>query len=367
MIRLRTGTVVAVRGTRPGVMELEVTVDGRREAAIAYPDLTGPVDAGDEVLLNTTAVSEGLGTGGFHFVIGVAGQADRDPSAPGHVMKLRYTPQQLKVLSVEEPASPHRQAMEAAEGLDGLPVIWLPLHSMLGAACAGARRAGAERIVHVMTDGASLPMAFSRQIPDLRRAELLDEVITCGQAFGGDLEAVSVFSGLLAATAAAGADVAVVGDGPGSVGTATRWGESAVAGGMSLNAAAILGGRPVAALRLSFAEPRPRHHGLSSHSITVLTRVTQSSVHVAVPTLEGEQREAVWNALRAAGLEERHQVVEVPGEPALDLLAERDIEPSTMGRGLREDREFFLAAGAAGVLAGRMAAGSARYRQEVVK
>jgi hypothetical protein len=35
-----------------------------------------------------------------------------------------------------------------------------------------------------------------------------------------------------------------------------------------------------------------------------------------------------------------------------------------MGRTLEEDPEFFLAAGAAGVLAGRMAAGSERWRRE---
>jgi hypothetical protein len=367
VIRLRSGTVVAMRGSRPGVVEVEVVVDGRREAALVYPELTGPVEVGSEVILNTTAVAAGLGTGGYHFVIGVVGQRDIDPAAEGHVMKLRYTPQQVKVLSVEEPDSPHRQAMEAADGLEELPVVWLPLHSMLGAACAGARRAGAERVVHVMTDGGALPAAFSRQIHALRGAGLLDAVVTSGHAFGGDLEAVNVLSGLLAARAAAGADVAVVADGPGSVGTATRWGESAVAGGMTLNAAAILGGRPVAALRVSFADTRPRHFGLSSHSVTVLSRVAQSPVHVAVPVLEGERREVLWEAIRAAGLEDRHQVVEVAGEPGLDLLAEREVPLETMGRTVGQDREFFLAAGAAGVLAGRMAAAAARYRESVVK
>ncbi|MGH9283414.1 MAG: DUF3866 family protein, partial [Acidimicrobiales bacterium] len=209
-----------MRGSRPGLVEVEVAVDGRREPALAYPGLTGPVEVGSEVLLNTTAIDAGLGTGGYHFVMGVVGQGDIDPAAEGHVMKLRYTPQQVKVLAVEEPDSPHRRAMEAADGLDGLPVVWLPLHSMLGAACAGARRAGAERVVHVMTDGGALPVAFSRQVDALREAGLVDTVVTCGHAFGGDLEAVNVLSGLLAAKAAAGADVAVVADGPGSVGTA---------------------------------------------------------------------------------------------------------------------------------------------------
>jgi hypothetical protein len=36
-----------------------------------------------------------------------------------------------------------------------------------------------------------------------------------------------------------------------------------------------------------------------------------------------------------------------------------------MGRSLEEEPAFFLAAGAAGVLAGRMAAGDSRWRDEV--
>lgn len=350
---------------RPGVIELEVEVEGLTERALAYPALSGPVAVGDTVLLNTTAGALGLGTGGWHFVVAVEGQEDLDPPDPGHVMKLRYTPLQAKVEAVEEQEGPHRRALEAVVDLDGLPVAWVPLHSMLGAACAGAKAAGAGRVAHVMTDGAALPAWFSQQVHALRDAGLLDAVITAGQAFGGDLEAVNVFSGLLAARAVAGADAVVVSDGPGKVGTATRWGASDVSSGMALNAAGILRGRPVAALRLNFADPSYRHHGLSPHSITVLSEVAVMPVHVAVPSLGEEQRSVVWEALKEAGLEERHQLVEVTGQPALDLLAEAGVRAETMGRRLAEEPAFFLAAGAAGVLAGRMAAGDARWRDEV--
>jgi hypothetical protein len=351
--------------SRPGVLELEVEVEGLTERALAYPALTGPAVVGDTVLLNTTAGALGLGTGGWHFVMAVEGQEDLDPPAPGHVMKLRYTPLQAKVQSVEEQGGPDREAFETATGLEAAPVAWVPLHSMLGAACAGAVAGGAERVVHVMTDGAALPAWFSRQVTALRDAGLLHAIVTAGQAFGGDVEAVNVFSGLLAARSVAGADAVVVADGPGKVGTATRWGASDVASGTALNAAGILGGRPVAALRLSFADPSYRHHGVSPHSVTVLSEVALLSVHVAVPTLDDERRGVVWDALKAAGLEERHQLVEVTGQPAVDLLAERGVPVETMGRSVEEDPAFFLAAGAAGVLAGRMSAGDARWRDEV--
>jgi uncharacterized protein DUF3866 len=152
--------------------------------------------------------------------------------------------------------------------------------------------------------------------------------------------------------------VIVVGDGPGNTGTGTLWGATDIESALSLSVVSILGGRPVAALRVSFADPRERHRAVSHHSLTALSRVVTAPVHVAVPSLDDEERrEAVWSALREAGLEERHQLVEVNGRPALELLAERGIEPESMGRKAREDPEFFLAAGAAGILAGRMAAG----------
>ena len=82
MIRLRRGIVIALGAARPGAHELEVDVDGERATAIAYPELCGPVTVGDMVILNTTAVALGLGTGGVHFVVAVEGAdvgGDDDP------------------------------------------------------------------------------------------------------------------------------------------------------------------------------------------------------------------------------------------------------------------------------------------------
>lgn len=363
--RLRRGTVVEVLAERPGAVELKVDVGGDPARAISYPALVGPVRPGDRVVLNTTAVWLGLGTGGDHFVVAVEGSEMVEEGGPGRTMKLRYTPHQVTVLTAEEEGSPHRATMEAASVLEGLPVVWVPLHSMVGPAVAGARAGGASRVAYVMTDGAALPAGLSRQAAALRKAGLLSAVITTGQAFGGDLEAVSVFSGLLAGRHVAGAEVLVLGDGPGNAGTGTVWGASDVESAMAMNAVGILGGRPVAALRVSFADPRDRHRGVSHHSITALSRVALVPVHVAVPVLDAEdRRRLIWDSLREARLEERHQLVEAAGQPGLDLLAEHGIEPQSMGRNVADDPEFFLAAGAAGVLAGRMASGDRAWRAE---
>ncbi len=196
MIRIRRGVVTALGDARPGAHELEVEVEGERALAIAYPDLVGPVTAGDHVVLNTTAVALGLGTGGVHLVMAVEGREDGD-DPPGRVMKARYTPGQTAVRSVEES---HRDLLEASAGLRGTPVVVCPLHSMLGPVAAGAKRAGGSpSVVYVMTDGAALPGAFSHLVTDLRAAGLIDGWITAGQAFGGDLEAVTVWTALIAA------------------------------------------------------------------------------------------------------------------------------------------------------------------------
>ena len=271
-------------------------------------------------------------------------------------MKARYTPVQTAVASVEES---HRDALEGSPGLEQTPVVCAPLHSMIGPIAAGAKRAGDARVVYVMTDGAALPGAFSRLVFELREAGLLDGWITAGQAFGGELEAVTVWTGMLAAKEVLAADVIVVADGPGNLGTDTTWGVSALGSGNALNAAAALGGRPIPSLRISFADGRASDtEGVSHHSLTILRDVCLVPTDVPVPALEDDTAaRAVWDALRAAQLEERHQLVEVDGRPALDELAARRIELRSMGRGVDDDPAFFLAAGAAGVLAGRLAAG----------
>ncbi len=351
MIRLRRGVVTALGRARPGAHEIEVDLDGETAAAIAYPELVGPVTVGDTVLLNTTAVALGLGTGGSHFVVAVEGSTFGD-EAPGHVMKARYTPQQTAVLSVEET---HRDQLEGSTGLMQTPVVCAPLHSMIAPIAAAAKTAGADRIAYVMTDGAALPGAFSELVFGLRDAGLLDGWITCGQAFGGELEAATVWTGMLAAREILGAEVIVVADGPGNLGTDTTWGVSALGSGNSLNAVAALDGRPIPALRISFADERERHHGLSHHSITILKDVCRVETNVPVPTLPQERRSVIWASLREAKLEEIHHLVEVDGRPGIDGLKQAGLEVRTMGRLPEEDPAFFLAAGAAGVLAARMA------------
>jgi len=354
LLQTEVGQVTQVERERPGAQELVVMVGDREERAVNYTQLLGAVRVNEVVLLNTTAVRARLGTGGYHFVMKRAeepapGGAE---AGPGHIVKLRYTPLQFRCLSVEEQESPFHEAIESASDLGEMPVIVAGLHSQIAPAAAAVKSLSPEtRIAYVMTDTAALPISFSRLVTDLKSAGLLDATITVGQAFGGDYEAVNVFTGLLAARAVVGAQVAIVAQGPGNVGTETEWGFGSISQGDHINAAATLGGLPIAVPRISFADPRPRHHGVSRQSLVVLGRVVLVSTVVSVPQMAPEKLEVVQRQLDAEGITGRHEVLLARGEIGVQALRERGVEVKTMGRSVDEDPEFFLAAGAAGAIA----------------
>ena len=54
--------------------------------------------------------------------------------------------------------------------------------------------------------------------------------------------------------------------------------------------------------------------------------------------------------------------MEAAGETAVDALRDAGVAVESMGRTPADDPAFFLAGGAAGILAGRMAAGNRRWR-----
>ncbi len=167
-----------------------------------------------------------------------------------------------------------------------------------------------------------------------------------------------MWSGLLAAKELLGAEVIVVADGPGNLGTETTWGVSALASGHALMAAATLDGRPIPALRVSFADERERHRGVSHHSLTILADVCKVDVHVPVPALDG--RGAADGGLGRAPLAAARGDATISSRwtasPPSTSSGPAASTSASMGRGIDDDPAFFLAAGAAGVLAGRMAA-----------
>ncbi|MDP1793687.1 MAG: DUF3866 family protein, partial [Acidimicrobiales bacterium] len=344
-----------MRRAGSALQELDVATDDEQPLSVAinYPRLAGACRAGDRVLLNTTAVELGLGTGGTHFVVARLGDGigvALDSPSGGHVMKLRYTPLQTDVVSVESPESPSHDLMRTADDLGALPVVCCGLHSQVPLVAAAIKGVDPGcRVVYCMTDDASLPLQLSSIVGASMTAGLIDATVSCGQAFGGGFEAVNLHSGLLAARHVAEAGVAIVAIGPGVVGTSTAFGHGGVSQGEAINAVASLGGTPIPVLRLSFADTRERHRVVSHHTLCALTRVALAPALIAVPALPAPQAEQVEASLERAGVWTRHR--RAPAAPAPLTPDLRGVEVTTMGRGFDDDPAFFAASFAAGAAA----------------
>jgi hypothetical protein len=325
MPSFRTGAVTEITSERPGLQRVLVG----DESAYVLTDLVGDVEVGDFVIVNTTAVELGLGTGGWHVVHWNLSRNAWTSERPGHVMKMRYATSQTDVNATGSDLS----------SLDGMPVVVCDLHSQVPAVAVAFKAAADARLAYVMTDGGALPLALSDLVYELRSRNLIDVTITAGHAFGGDVEAVSIYDGL--ALAREHADAVVVAMGPGSVGTGTTLGFSGIDSGNALNAADALGGFPIAALRASDRDPRERHRGISHHSVTALTLATQARVTVAAPEgldLDGE-------------IEARHEIVRLPALGIAARMERAGLTVTSMGRPAIDDPVLFECAAAAGTIA----------------
>ena len=346
MIQFKRGIISSELFSRPGIQAFRVQVGGKEEKCIVYTELSGSAKSGDEVIINTTAVTLGLGTGGYHYVIANLSQMEKSLQPGGHIMKMRYSPMQVKVLSVEEEDSPHRREMLKADSLDKTPVLVGTLHSMLAPLALYLHSKG-YKTAYLMTDGAALPIVFSNTVDILKNRGIICGTVTAGHSFGGDLEAVNVYSGLLAAKKVLQADVIICTMGPGIVGTGTKWGFTGIEQGDILNAVEGLQGIPIAVPRISFTDPRARHKGISHHTLTVLKRVCRVKAILPLPHLEETKMDYILGQLLQQNLLDIYECCPEAAEGFESLLEASSMNLSTMGRGIKEEPEFFMALGAA--------------------
>jgi uncharacterized protein DUF3866 len=309
-LSLRRGRVSGIVERSPELVRLEV--DGA--PCVAYPLVTGPVEHGDEVLVNVQARELGLGSGGFDVVYAnLTNGLDLEPDAGSHVMALPYAPGQWAVRHVEED-------VELPRSLDGLPVVLCTVHSQVAPACAALRGI---RVAYVQVQGGALAVQLSDTVRALREQGLVEATAAVAPCFGADVRCLSAASALLWASGRA--DAAVCSVGPGLAGTGTRFGHGATSLAEAALVAAALRGRGVLAQRVSQADERDRHRGVSHHTQAVV-ELAGGSLTVA-PLAAPGWREA------CAGLELSH-----------------------MGRGPDEEASHFEAAFAAGAEARRLLA-----------
>ncbi len=328
MLKLRRGVVV---GEEP----LTVEIGGEARPAWADPDLVGEVREGDEVVVNTEARDLGLGSGGFDVVhVNLTRGLDGEGAGGPHVMKLNYT-------SIQHPVEPMERLEDAAERdpVMGVPVLVIPLHGHLApAAWAAAEVAPDLRVGYVQTAGGALPGSLSRDVAVLRERELICGHITAGPTYGGEREAISVI-GALDAAAALGWEAVIAGPGPGIIGSQTLYGHGGMAALDTVHATLALGLPTLLSSRLSEADPRPRHRGISHHTRTVLD-LALGRVEVPIP----ERPDIVAELVELVG--ERHRVFGHPVDP--EGYARSGLPGRVMGRGIEDDPLFFEAPLAAG-------------------
>jgi hypothetical protein len=346
LLKLRRGRVVSIDEASARIIRLTVEVGAQERRAVAYPALTGPLAPGDEVIVNVEAADLGLGSGGFDIVHAGPLREGGTDVQDAHVMKLNYT-------SVQHGVAPVEEGLEHLERPLAMPVGVLALHGQLPcAAFALAAYAPGTRIGYLQTGGGALPGALSDVVAELVGLGLLSDHVTAGPAFGGGHDAITVEGGLAAGARRLGWDFALVGPGPGILGSASALGHGGLAALSSAHAALSLGCRVVLAPRLSSSDRRERHRGLSHHTATVLELLLRP-VEVAVPAGEGEGTVALRAALAAAG----HRAIEVDVAALLEEYLQSGLPATTMGRSAAEDREFFLAGLAGGAALAKGGAG----------
>ena len=357
MLSRAEGIVTSIDIARGNALEITIEINGIKSQAIAYADLIGELHVGDLLLLNTTAVTKNLGTGGYHFVIANLSNHEylRNQDL-GHIVKCRYTPFQHTVLSVEEDDSEYKNKIDRFDSLAGMPVIVGQLHSQIAPAAAAIKQLtqNKAKIAYIMTDTASLAYDFSKLAYQLRTHNLIDTSITCGQAFGGEFEAINIFTALIAAKEALQCDCAIVCPGPGNVGTGTKYGFSSIDMGNIINSINILGGQSIAIARISFADLRPRHNGLSHHTITALSDIALTKCTLALPMIDQMKLVSIQEQIMHTAISHKHKVRIFDGKPGIMMLQSKNIEMKSMGRGFENDPEFFLSASAAGAAAAEM-------------
>jgi len=352
VLELRLGRVTSVERDDGRSARLVVDVGGEARRAVGYPPLTGPLVVGDEVVVNVEAQDLRLGSGGFDIVCAnLTRGLDGSGEANAHVMKLNYSPLQHAVRPIEEGLEPAPSAL-------ALPVCVLALHGQLPAAAfALARRAPRARVGYVQTAGGALPGQLSDVVAELLAREMLADHVTVAPCFGGSREAMTLEGALHAAAERLGWEAALVGPGPGIIGSASALGHGGVEALHSAHAALSLGCPVTLAPRISAADPRERHRGLSHHTAIVLGLMLRA---VEVPVPDALASEARAQLERAAGSGAGHTLVEVHVDELLRPYEESSLPVTTMGRELRDDEDFFRAALAAGVALSERIEGSER-------
>ncbi|MFC0558216.1 DUF3866 family protein [Halalkalibacter alkalisediminis] len=327
----------------------KLKTDKGSKRAILYKCLSPSVEVGADVVVNVTATDLQLGTGGWDIVREVIPVKNwSDEAVQGHIMKLRYTPIQHSVMAIESQESEYHHLFTKSFTLKGSPVWLAELHSMVPLFYFVSQEIkSGSRCCVIFDDQAGLALAMSDQLRALHQQGRFHS-ITVGQAFGGEFEAVTIASALQFAKNTLEADFIVISVGPGVVGTGTRFGFSGMIMSHWSHTISALEGVPIWIPRLSFADSRQRHSGLSHHTLTPLCQFTFKEAVLPIPYLEEKNRQKLMEQLESyRPYHVEHQIhfslEDYVTEMVTHALKRARLPIQTMGRKYEDDPLFFCA------------------------
>ncbi|MFA9556056.1 DUF3866 family protein [Evansella sp. AB-rgal1] len=332
---------------------LRLKTSGGSGKAILYRTLHSDVQSGDWIVVNTTATKLQLGTGGWDIVRNVIDKPLLDKKKEdedGHIMKARYLGDQHSSLTIESPESRTHQMFHQKLDLQGRKVLLCELHSMLPIVwfILQSQEVNIPLLV-VLSDEASLPLAMSKHLTYLQEMDKFESIST-GQAFGAQKESINIVTALQYFHETHEEGIILITLGPGIVGSSTRYGFSSLSQGNWANMIGALGGTPIWIPRLSGADERERHQGISHHTITPLTELTLTKSILPLPSGDYSNKWIETSLLYLETIENVSikKVAEQKLLPLLDQVQQLSPFPLTsMGRTIDKDPLFFLGVAAA--------------------
>lgn len=358
MLSLETGTVTEILYQDRKIQILNVNIQSRNlvEKAINYVDETGICNITDRVVLNSIGNRLKLGTGGYNFVyynISNKMEAGEIPGREyGHIIKMKYTPGQLRVKTVEEKVE-YQNVFNDENKLSPRPVIFAILHSMLSPLVTTIKNINPDlKISCIYTYGGAMNSNNSFILKKLRYLGLIDSIITTGECYGGDYESINIATGILFGYSKLNSDILVVCCGPGVAGSSTYFGFSTFEFVGWIYIAKLLGVLPVLIPRVSMADKRERHRGLSMQSISILKTLNFS---IDFP-LYKDNRDIkgfnyIYGQLEKHNIINKHNVHIIDNDIIKKIMGSLSSDNRVMGRNYEEDPWFFNNCGSVGLYA----------------
>lgn len=344
------GTVKKVTFEDENLQILEI--NERSIPAYLFKRLVPPAGEKDAVILNTTATDLKLGTGGFDLVVFNLTRAETvflESEDESHVMKLNYLPYQFSVPFIEETDEYQKAVRVFTQSTSSEDVLLLTVHSQIIPSVAGALSVQKNlKVTLIITDSSSLPVFLSNTVKFLLDNGLIENVISTGNAFGGTLEAMNIYTALIYSKYHLNSDLIIIAPGFGLKGTGSIYGHSNMTFADALNTVSSVGMKPYLVPRISFAEKRERHLGISHHTREIVQRaLTKPFLFLPEENCLNEQEKMILSG-QLEEIKENTQFIHVDIKNSLDNLLKYSRYLISMGRKFEDDPIFFSIAFAAG-------------------